>query len=136
MSTKRNQVAAGGMVALLFLYMILNVRYEILGNDVGKTFFTFGTVTLVYLASSFVAKLSLDTKLKKYNITHPQLNPEITVRKFALTLVLSLAFGAATGTAEYLSPETVDYSDFNYAVMAVVIATVPVAAVIRSWFDY
>ena len=134
-SPRQNKVVAGGIIVILFLYLLLLAPYEIFSNDFGKALVTFVTVTMVYLASSFVSKLALSTKLKKYNITHPQLNPKRTGRKTALTVALSLAFGAAAGISEYLSPKTVDYSHFNYAVMVVVTATVPVAAVIRSWFD-
>ena len=136
MSSKWKQVAAGGIIVILFIFILLNAQYGIFGNEFGKALFAFNTVTMVYLASSFVSKLALSAKLEKYKITHPQLNPKMTNSRIALTLAISLAFGAMAGIVEYLSPNTVDYSDFNYAVMTVLVATVPVAAVIRSWFDY
>ena len=91
---------------------------------------------MAYFASSFVSKLALSAKLEKYKITHPQLNPKMTCGRFAITLVISLMFGAMAGLVVYISPETVDYSDFNYALMTVLIAAVPAVAVIMSWFDY
>lgn len=135
LSARQNQIAVGGLAAILFLYMVGLAPYVIFGNDVGVAWAVFITVTVTYIASSFASKLALSAKLKKHNIKHPQLNPRMTYRKMGLTVVISLAFGGVAGASAYLSPETVDYSDFNYAVMVMMIATAPVAAVLLSWFD-
>ena len=136
MSSKQNQIVAGGMIIVLFILILLNAKYRIFGDEFGKAVFAFSTVTMVYFTSSLVSKLAMSAKLKKYKITHPQLNPKMTSSRIALTLGISLMFGAMVGTVGYLTPETVEYSDFNYALMTVLIAMVPVATVIRSWFDY
>ena len=135
LSARQNQVVAVGLVAGLFSFMIWLARYEIFGNDFGVAWATGVAVAMTYLVSSFVSNLALSAKLKKHNITHPQFNPGMTNRKIGLTVAISFALGIVVGTSAYLSPDTVDHSDFNHAVMIVMIAAAPTAAVILSWFD-
>ncbi len=135
MSRRREYVVVGGIIGPMMLIMLWLAPFVIFANDFGDAWVTFVTVTLVYLASSFASKLALSSKLRKYNITQSELYPKFTNGKIALTMAISLGFGGLSALASYLSPNTVDYSDFNFAMMIVIISMVPVVAVMLSWFE-
>ena len=73
--------------------------------------------------------------LKRYNIVHLQLNQEFTVKKNLRTMTISLIFGVLAGVVSYLSLDNVEYFDFNYSMMVVVIVMAQILAVVLSWFE-
>ena len=135
MSRREEYAIVGGIIGIMMLFILGLTQFIIFGNDFGVALATFVMVTLAYLASSVVYKLALSAKLKKYNITHPKLNPKFTSGKIVLTLAISLGFGGLAGLASYLSPQTVEYSNFNYAMMIVIILAVPLVDIMLSWFE-
>lgn len=135
MSRRREYADLGKIIGMMMLFMLGLAQFVIFGNDLGIAWATFVTVTLVYLASSIVSKLALSAKLKKYNIMQPKLNPKFTGYKIILTLAIALGFGGLAGLASYLSPQTIEYSNFNYAMMIVIITAVPLVDILLSWFE-
>lgn len=135
MLCKQEYIGVAAILAVTLVTAIGLARYLIFGNSLGVAYVTFAMVTLVYLGSFIVSKLSWSCKLKKHNSTHQQLNPKLTSGGIVRTVSFALIIGGMSFIASYLSPETVEYSDLNFIMIVAAISAVPTVAVALSWFD-
>ena len=127
--------AVGGIIVVMVILTTLISPLLVFGDAFIVAVSTFSTVTIAYLASSIVSKLSLHRMLEQHNIDPKQLNLSFRKTVFIRMVILSAVVGGLASLASCLTPENIEYSELAFVTIIVIIVVAPVINVLLSWLN-